>query len=320
METSTPYIPHNAGDLITAEDWNGVQVDIRADIVKQIAAAIKNIQDVPEADTAKKFGTYSVEDYTNYILDRVKAMIPGRTGYMRIFCRVQMGVDKIIKHGLKTYPVVDVYELAYFPVLCSKGETSDEERGEMVNFFLYHADERRLRDSNSNTYDIETNPNFRVLWQNLLDELKVQYTDDTTLDDLEIDFWRAFFADPNDEFDPDSYCHSPWFEKCCGEQRTVADLKKHGDFDDIYLKVEPLKTINYDESNVKTTGDQKPLPELPSNVLVEQLDFDDVALRLLADPPVSSSIVFPPLASQIPGIQTPRGSDQYMPLMVLLKV
>jgi len=30
----------------------------------------------------------------------------------------------------------------------------------------------------------------------------------------------------------------------CGEKRSVGDLKKHGDFDDIYLKVMPRKTIN----------------------------------------------------------------------------
>src|SRR5262252_1693576 len=50
---------------------------------------------------------------------------------------------------------------------------------------------------------------------------------------------------PNDEFEEDQYCHSPWFEKCCGEQRTVGELKKRGDWDDIWFQMRPRKTINF---------------------------------------------------------------------------
>ena len=40
---TTPYIPHNPGDLITAEDWNDVQKKIKEDIAKQIQDAIQKV-------------------------------------------------------------------------------------------------------------------------------------------------------------------------------------------------------------------------------------------------------------------------------------
>ena len=166
------------------------------------------------------------------------------------------------------------------------------------------------------------------MWKNLLDQFQqeklLEYTDDTTLDDLEVDFWRAMFRSPNDSFDPDASCHSPWFEKCCGEKRTVSDLKRHGDFDDIYLKIEPQKTLNYVQSPTPDPTNQpyKWYQTEPSNIRVSQLDPDTIALRLLlqaAYPPFPQQTGTGTGQGHTPILPLPASHEQSLPVMLLLK-
>lgn len=322
----SPYIERHPGDLITSEDWNEMQVDVRQDMAKQIAAGIAGLKDVDHAKSADQLGGMSLAELTKYILDQAFAQIPKRTGYMKVFCNLKLDVDKIVQHNLKTYPVTDIYQLEYFEAVCAKGDRTENEMAEWVLFYLYHADERRLRiPPATGAINIETDPKFRILWKTLVDQFVEQklmdYSDDTTLDDLEVDFWQAMFkSPPNDDFDPDAYCHSPWFEKCCGEKRSVGDLKKHGDFDDIYLKVKPLKTIN-----LLADAAQLSPPQLaePANVLVSQLDFDNVALRLVA--PVTYPTALTSEASSgseagaKPPVQPPNDYLNALPVLLLLK-
>ena len=319
-DAPTPYVPAKPGDLITAENWNGMQVDVQQDIAKQLAAGIAGLKNIDHATDADKIGGMTVADLTKYILDRAFAQLPKRTGYMQILCNLEFttaGVDKLIQHGLKAYPLVDLYELEYFLVVCAKDDAPADAQAEWVLFYLYHADERRLRIPNqTGAVDIETDPKFRILWKNLLDQFQEQklldYTDDTTLDDLEVDFWRALFkSPPNDEFDPDTYCHSPWFEKCCGEKRTVGDLKRHGDFDDIYLKMMPRKKTDV---SLKIGGST---PPEPANVQVSQLDLDTIALRLLAAP---TFIPTSPQGAPQNIVPVSNAQLQHLPLLALLKV
>jgi hypothetical protein len=352
MADTKPYIPHSPGDLITAEDWNDMQVGVRKDIAAQIATSIAAVKDVDHASNSDKIGGQSVADLTKSILDQVFALLPKRTGYMQVFCNLALQNDRIIHHNLKAFPVADVYQLDYFEVVCAKGENASDNVAEWVQFYLYHADEPRLRIPPSTVpIEIETKPRYRILWKTLIDQLVDQklltYTDDTTLDDLETDFWRALFRDPNDEFDPDAYCHSPWFEKCCGEQRSVSDLTKHGDFDDIYLKVMPRKTINFpiDRPIVSpgipanpavsfggpATGvDSDAAPE-PTNIRVSHLDFDSVALRLLKPPVFPLSLSAGATSSNIGNaasasatapqpLPLPQTYTNRLAVMVLLKV
>jgi hypothetical protein len=329
-DTVAPYIPHHPGDLITAEDWNNMQVDVQNDIAKQTAAAVANVKNVDHAANADKVGGLSVDDLTKSILDKVYQQLPKRTGYMQVFLNLPYTTppqDKLIQHGLKAYPVTDVYQLDYFKGICAKGERADEQIIEWLLFYLYHAEERRLR-LGTVSVDIEstTGPNFRVPWMTLVDQFKEQklldYTDDTTLDELEVVFWRAMFrSPPNDAFDPDAYCHSPWFEKCCGERRSVGDLRKRGDLLQIYLKMMPEKTIN---SFTETQGAQGTtavvtpgLTQEPTNVLVSQLDPDTVALRLFA-PPIYRKELF--TKTDIPPLALPDAAKNFLPVMVLLKV
>jgi hypothetical protein len=322
-DTPAPYIFHTAGDLITANDWNAVQVDVRVDIAKQIASSIANVKDVAHATSADKLGDMTPDQLKQYILDQVLAVLPKRTGYMQVFCNLKINTDKLIQHGFKAHPVMDLYQLDYFLAVCAKNDTPEDAVKEWVLFYLYHADEKRLRiPPHQDSIAIESDPKFRILWNTLIDQFKDQklldYNDDTTLDDLEVDFWKAMFTAPNDEFDPDSYCHSPWFEKCCGEKRTVGELKKRGDFDDIYLKIMPQQTMN-SLHGAGTDKDKDATPE-PTKVRVSQLDLDTVALHLLAQGDYPSSLDKPADAGKTPIVPLPQDYKNYLPFMLLLKV
>ena len=199
-------------------------------------------------------------------------------------------------------------------------------------FYLYHASERRIRviGPPAGSVDIEVDtPPFRILWMDLIDQFveakKMSYTDDTTLDDLEVDFWGALFDTPDVRFDPDATCHSPWFEKCCGEKRTFADLKKRGDLDDIYLKIVPRKTINCPAvSNLTDKNALDPASAEPTNVRVSHLDMDKLLVELLHT--VDYSAVLAAGRKHVtPGILTgsPPPADpavDFLPVMLLLKV
>jgi hypothetical protein len=328
-DTTEPYIAVNPGDLITVKLWDDLQKAIRQDIGTQVAAGVAGKHDIEHAKSADQLGTMTLDDLEKYVKGLVDAQVLKRTGYLRVFCNLKVGEDKIIEHGLNAYPIADVYQLDYFLTVSAKSDVAADANAQWALFYLYHADERRLRiPPHTDPIDIETDQKFRILWMNLLDQFHadnlIDYTDDTTLDDLEVDFWRAMFRAPNDSFDPDASCHSPWLEKCCGERRTVGELKSRGDFDDIYLKIKPRKTINYPTPSVKEPVHPDPDPANPfdwyqpepTNVRISQLDPDTVALRLLAG---ATYPEFPGKIGQTPILPPPADHVNYLPVMLLLK-
>jgi hypothetical protein len=120
----------------------------------------------------------------------------------------------------------------------------------------------------------------------LLTLFDVKYTDSTSLDDLESDFWDKFLAD---EFDDEDYCISPWFMRCCGERRTVGQLKATGEWDNLLLKVQPEKSINM------------LVEPFPANLRVFQYDFNKLGILYT------------------PAVNSPAGAEDQR-VMVLLKV
>lgn len=316
---ASAYIPHNPGDLITAEDWNDLQKKIKEDIAKQVQDAIQKVDNVPNADNAHKLENQTPEELTNDILEKARQELPKRTGYKMLFKRLVKDKEKVIKHDLDAPPLVDVYQLDYFKVVCSADE---EKHKAWVNFYLYHTSEKKIRftkDGPTETIEIEPKdgPPFRIPFSEMLSLYKVKYTDSTSLDDLANEFWKALFADPNDEFDENQFCHSPWFDKCCCDQRTVADLKSRGDWNDIWFQMRPRKTINYPAAgtpNPPTT----PNPTLaPTQIQVVHFDFETLGIKLLLVP------VYPEDQTAMP--ETPeKGPEpinpQELKVMVLLKV
>jgi len=291
-DETKPYIPHNPGDLVTAEDWNEVQKKIKEDIAAQTKKAVDSIEHVPNADNASKLENKTSDELAQEIIKRALQEIAAHTGYLMLFRRLKKGDEKIVKHNLRNAPLVDVYQLEYFPVVCSKDE---EKEDEWVNFYLYHTSEKRIKNPKVNDKSgpatIEIEPAnapavFKVALKEMLDRFHVKYSDDSSLGDLIVEFWKALFKDPNDEFDEDQYCHSPWFDKCCGDERTVGDLKKKGEWDDIWFKMIPRKTINFltPQAGKSPAANSTPDQPAPTQVQVVHFDFDSTGIKLLEDP------------------------------------
>jgi hypothetical protein len=287
MSTVDPYVPAHPGGLITAELWNEMQRKIQADIGSQIARAVDELKRVDRSGDADKVGGKTPEELAKEIIARALTEIPKRTGYRRVFKRLPVADPREteyveIKHELRAFPLVDVYQLDYFPVIC---RADNESTPSWVQFYLYHTSEKRIGRPQPVTIQESRGPAFRLPFFATLAELGVEYEDDDSLADLVNEFWKRLFSDPGDEFDELQYCHSPWFQRCCSDDRTVADIRRAGDLNDLWLKLKPRKTINYpalgDRGGVAgTTG----VP-VPPDLEVVHFDLDTVGMRVI--PPVA---------------------------------
>lgn len=325
-----PYVERNPGDLISAGDWNKMQRLIQEDIDKKTKKAVEEIQEVPRAADADKLEGSSKSDIIDEIIRKAVQEIRAKSGYMQLFKILKGDKENVIKHDLHLCPLVDVYQLDYFPVVCCE----DKQTSPMwTTFYLYHSSEKRLRwtpeENGGKTIVFDVQPPdaqpFRIPFKDLLDRYKVEYTDDSSLGDLETEFWQAFFKAPNDEFDDDQHCHSPWFDRCCREQKSVRDLKRQGDWDELWFQMRPRKTINYTPP-APTTERNEPVPtEAPTQVQVTQHDLDTIALKLLTRPTYPAEQmerVDPPgpLADQFPELAPDGSEPTEIKLMILLKV
>lgn len=297
LDDHEPFTTFEPGQLITAEAMNAMQAKMRAEIAIKIAEALAALTEIDNARDSDALGGYSAEDLLAKFLEQAMQQFPSHTGYRKLFKVLEFDERNLIEHELKLCPLVDLYELKSFEVICAH---DDDKHRERVRFFLYHTSEKKLRHEDV-TVEIEATgePPFSIPLAELLDYLNVEYTDESSLGDLETEFWKAMFAPPNDAFDPADYCHSPWFERCCREERTVGSLKAKGDWDDLKLKMRPCKTVN-----PPADRDGADSVRIPRGILVEHHDFDSLSLTL---------------KEQIFG---PDGNDDGQPMcvMALLKV
>lgn len=340
-DTVTPYVEVKPGDLITADIFNTVQEDVKKDITQQIKTSIGGITTVKHADDAGTISGLNVDQLTSQILEKVKAMIPGRTGYKRVFKLLKPGQPNQIKHNLGAEPVVDVYQLDFFQVVCAQGETAADAVVEYVNFYLYHESERQVRGTLAGpantgagastvtvTIDDLSGPTARVALKDLLTEFGVDTSKDgTTLDEIVTALWTAMFGPQfgNDQFYAEQYCHSPWMEKCCGELRTIKQLRDRGDWDHLWVKMFPRKTINYPATLVTVANKPEADPltlngaavpvtsppvavfpsPAPTQIEVVHLDLNTAAIGLVADP--------------VPPPNAPAVMKNQLAVMVILK-
>lgn len=307
------YLPHNPGDLITAEDWNSLQQMIKDDIQKTVQTGVESHTQIEQSENSDKLEGKTLQELSEEILGRALAAIPERTGYMKLFKKLDLGEEKIIEHGLKACPLVDIYQLDYFQVVCA---IDKEKMAQWVTFYLYHSSERKVRHDGV-TFEIEISDGqpYKFSLEEMLDRYNVSYTDESSLNDLETEFWKAFFAAPNDEFDFEQYCHSPWFEHCCREERTVGSLKKKGDWDDLWFQMRPRKTFNYTftEDNFESAF---PSPA-PTQVGVNHYDFNTLGISLLAN---AISQKQEPQETGTPTPVPPTDDGDHIKVMLLLKV
>jgi hypothetical protein len=307
-----PYVKSKPGDLITAENMNLMQIKISDDIQGSISKALAALTSVPKSADTEKFGGKTPEEYASEIVKQAVSQLNQKTGYRRLYRRLRKDDELVYEHKLGDAPLVDVYQLEYYEVVSSEDGTRTLQS---VLFFLYHKSEQSIRfklepppTSGSLYKDVYIEPPgetaFRIPWYELLAFYGVKYTDSTSLDQLEENFWEAFFRDPNETFDDNQTAHSPWFDRCCGEKRTVGELKSSGAWESLYLKVKPVKTINLPE-------EQADNPPRPPRVQVRHFSLNTLGLKPVA-PPSTGPIGLDP--------NTPGAFNDELPVMILLKV
>jgi hypothetical protein len=278
------------GDLITAQLFNGLQDKIKKATTEEIDKAIKALHKVDQSGDSDKLGGSTPDELEERILKRALAEIPKRTGYKRIFKRLEKkGEPEIVYHGLRSLPLVDVYQLDYFEVICGDDE---EKENKFVNFYLYHSDETELKSATPNDKRkiiIESSSEgqfiYKIKFVDMLKELGITYTQTQSLGDVVTEFWQALFKKPNDKFDVDQYCNSPWFEKCCGENRSMQQIEQRDNVDELWFQMRPRKTINFPYPGPNDVVSPPTAPSnFPNNVEVVHLDFDNIGVKLLDDP------------------------------------
>jgi hypothetical protein len=319
--TEEVYIERAPGDLLTAEDWNDVQRKVYADIRDTAQKAADGVTRVPKADDADHLEGKDLAALTDEVARRVMDQLRGKTGYQQLFRILKADEISELEHGLGTAPLVDVYKLDYFAVVARE---DDETRLAYATFYLHHSTERRVRvtleDGTRTSVDIQPPdfPDLGIPFADLLTRYHVPYTDTSTLDDLETEFWKAFFKAPNEQFGDDQYTHSPWFERCCKQKTTVAELKANGDWNDILFQFRPRKTVNYPV--LGRNGLNLPNPR-PANVVVQHLSNDRTAVwfvgQALVDPDTGED---QSVESKAREYITPETFDNELKVMILLKV
>lgn len=295
-QNNPPYVEFMAGQLIAAETMNDMQSQIRADIGTQTQTAVDNIEIVPRSEDAHKLEGQTLAEITQAIVDQAVSQIARRSGYMRIFRKLQLKNEVVIEHGLQNCPLVDVYQLDYFKVVASE---DDYKYITWVNFYLYHSSEKRIRlEDSGSTERVEIEPSdgqvYRIPFRDLLAWYNVKYNDESSLGDVVTEFWDAIFAAPSERFDDDQYTNSPWFDRCCREERTVRSLKQRDDWNELWVKVMPRKTINGTKLlNSDGNAPDDPLipPPAPTNVGISHFDLNRIGLRLLVEPVYAQDVI-----------------------------
>jgi hypothetical protein len=288
-ETTAPYVERAPGDLLTAEDWRAVQVKIYDDIRATSQQAADAVTHVASADDAEHLDGKDLDGLTAEITRRVLDEVRGRSGYQQLFRILKDGETNVVEHGLGAAPLVDVYKLEYFQVVCRE---DDETYASFATFYLHHTSERRVRvkvprptgtsgETDTISVDIQPKdgPDLGIPFAEMLTRYRVEYTDTSTLDDLETEFWKAFLREPNDQFGDDQYCHSPWFERCCKQKTSVGQLKDNGDWNDIVFQMRPWKTVNF--AGTSEGNNELQRPPAPANVAVAHLDNNRTSLWLV---------------------------------------
>jgi hypothetical protein len=268
----TPYNNQEPGNLISANDWNAMQIEIKKDIASKIKKAVDEKQSVQHADDSDRLENKTGKEWSEEIVNTAIQQFARRTDYRMLFLRLEAGKTRVVEHNLKMFPLVQIYTLVPFDVVYT--EDGDEKATAKAYFYLYNGDvEQRLRVTAGGTGSVEIESSrgdvqFRIPWSEWLALYNVQYDDQSSLLDLEGEFWSALFAKPNDRFDDDDHFHSPYFSMCCGQGRTVYQLKSKREFGDLVVKMVTRATVNMEDAG----------KDAPRNMEVEHYDFNRLGI------------------------------------------
>lgn len=288
-DTSNVYVEVHPGDLISAGLFNGMQQQIKEDIQKKVEAAKREVIEtgVKRADNADKFDNMSSKDWKD-VLDQRYAQIvhdhEGTANYRRYFRRMDTEQELLIlEHGLHRFPLVDVYKLE--PIVVPADLRPTPASGTRENtpletpFFLYygHGELDLLQQATLFRNRRLPRRSLGTPWELLLTEVGVQYEDDDSLNDVINDFLDAFFRLPaTDEMD---HHVSRWIDEH-RDNRTIADLKRRDEWNDIRWVVLPRKLI-VGQALIRNNDNQPDSQTVGIEVI--DLSYDALAIQLPAD-------------------------------------
>ncbi len=289
------YDEFHPGEVIAAERMNALQQKIKGDIRTQSQDAASKIKKVDEAAQAATLDGKSAEQLKAEIIDRVVAQLSEQTGYRMLFRCLEVGKEEPIEHDLGVMPLVDVYQLDFFRVVCRSEVEGLVPRWAL--FYIYHGtDEKSIRSKNG--WILTENPEqpaFRIEFTQLVERYRpalgaVMGSDwsQKHFDDMLDDLWKAFLGDYHRKVDPRFYCHSPWFdERCCKERMPVSAAQQY--WDNLKVQLMPRKTINYTPSTA-SSGDLPPTLS-PTQIQVSHQGFSKLGLTLLTRPTYPRDLV-----------------------------
>ncbi len=253
---AAPYVARNPGDLLSASDWNEMQLAIKADIEASKAAVKEEIREegVDKAANSEKFDNKGPGEWVAQLDERYAPKVHDHeevAGYRRFIKRFsKAGEDDmaLLEHGLGRYPLVDLYLLTeVVGIALDKEKEKDKKRWEELlsenpalqgcKLFVYYG--HREAEKYALMASINRNKvRIGIPLERFLAELAVEYEDDDTLEDVLNDMLDAFMEDPNDEI---GHCRSSWIEKSIDERRTVHELKVADEWPDIRVALAPLQ-------------------------------------------------------------------------------
>lgn len=237
-----PYITRNPGDLLSAGDWNQMQLDIKQDLLATKEATKEEIREegVNMAGNSEKFDNKSSTEWVAQLDERYAQKVHDHeeiAGYRRYIKRFNDEDDiALLDHGLGRYPLVDIYQLLDVVGLVDDKKILQEcPQLAPCKLFVYYGHREAER------YGLMGNIHRRKIkigipLEMFLTELGVQYEDDDTLGDVLNDMLDAFMEDPNDEI---THCRSDWIEESVKDRRKVQELKEADEWPDIKVALAP---------------------------------------------------------------------------------
>jgi hypothetical protein len=295
MADPQPYIEAHPGELITAQAWNEVQVDIKKDIADEIEEAKEDIRHtgVDKAKDADEFAGKTPTEWTDELDQRYAPKThdhEGQTVRRRYIKQFTPDVNEaLLVHELGQFPLVDLYKL--LPVTTAGDQKYAACK---ILFFASHADADEL----GLRVRVYRDRALRgIVFEHLAAEIGLEYTDDSSIADVIDDFWTQFMVDPNDEIE---HCQTDWIDDCCEKNRTVGELKRAGDWDDLYIALNPQKCGLGAELDI---GDNGALRPPTCRVEVSHVNYE--TLHILAD------------TTNWP---TEEGKPELLDLMLLLRI
>ena len=245
MTTTDPYIKRNPGDMITAEDWNALQLKIKEDLEGQVEEVETALDEHVQAPVnAATFDGKSPDEWKGELDGRFAHLDHYHDGvrrYRRYFLELETVVSgvlqpAVIDHKMGRHPTVQVYQLVNLPFagesatltkqLCFCGPAHHNDT-EAAGFKTKSWDERHWGDKID---DKMIDDLARELDGEQQDAFKGKFKDDYTLNVWLSNLEAAFF-DPGPgqtHFDMGDVVRTAWVKG--RETKTVQELKQQGEW------------------------------------------------------------------------------------------